>query len=145
VDKRDIQLLEIMAQNCRISHTTIARALHISKDTVTYKLKQLECNALLTQYVLFIDARRFGFTRYHILIKFDSGVKQRERIYKKIAEHPFVMWINSFIGKYDLQIIVDATDSFHLNAIREKIFEICGHRIDAVAECSLTFLTSSRR
>jgi len=121
--------MEIFAQNCRIPHTTIAQALKISKDTVSYKIKKLEKSKFIKEYILFVDSRRLGFTRYHILIKFDAGIKDKQKLYDKVSKHKFVMWVNSFIGRYDLQIIIDATNSFHLNQIREELFEFCDNKI----------------
>lgn len=129
MEKSDLQIMEILAQNCRIPHTTIAQALNVSKDTVSYKIKHLEKTDFIKQYVLFVDARRLGFTRYHLLVKFDAGIGDKQKLYEIISKHKFVMWVNSFIGRYDLQIIVDAMDSFHLNNIREELFELCNHKI----------------
>ncbi|MFT7615414.1 MAG: DNA-binding Lrp family transcriptional regulator [Candidatus Woesearchaeota archaeon] len=129
MDKKDLQIMELYAQNCRIPHTTIAQALKVSKDTVSYKIKHLEQSEFIKDYVLFIDARKLGFTRYHLLIKLDAGIVDKQEIYKKLANHKYVMWVNSFIGRYDMQIIVDATDSFHLNTIREELFDLCGNKI----------------
>src|SRR3989344_8684319 len=129
MDKKDFQLLELLAQNCRIPHTTLGQALNISKDTVTYRIKQLEKSGMLKQYMLFIDARKLGFTRYHILIHFDAGITDKQQVYHLFAGHKNVMWINSFIGRFDVQIIVDAIDGFHLNTIREELFKMCGHKV----------------
>ena len=129
IDKRDTQIMEVLAQNCRVSDTSLAKALRVSKDTVRYRIKQLEEANLIEQYVLFVDARRLGFTRYHLLVRFDTGLTKKEETYQKIAKHPFVMWINTFLGRYDIQIIVDATDGFHLDKIRSEIFELCDHQI----------------
>ncbi len=129
MDKKDLQIMEIFAQNCRIPHTTIAQALNVSKDTVSYKIKHLENSEFIKEYVLFVDARKLGFTRYHLLIKLDAGIEDKQKIYDKIAKHKFVMWVNSFIGRYDIQIIIDATDGFHLNKIREELFELCGNKV----------------
>ena len=129
MDKKDLQIMEILAQNCRIPYTTIAQALKVSKDTISYKIKRLEETELVKQYVLFIDARKLGFTRYHFLIKLDAGVEDKQGLYEKISKHRCVMWVNSFIGRYDLQIIIDATDGFHLNKIREELFELCSNKI----------------
>ncbi|HIH11599.1 TPA: AsnC family transcriptional regulator [Candidatus Woesearchaeota archaeon] len=129
MDKKDLQIMEILAQNCRVPHTTIAQALKVSKDTITYKIKHLEKTEFIKEYVLFVDARKLGFTRYHILIKLDAGIKDKQELYDKISKHKFVMWMNSYIGRYDLQIIIDATDSFHLNKIREELFELCDNKI----------------
>jgi DNA-binding Lrp family transcriptional regulator len=129
MNKKDLQLLELMAQNCRIPNTTIAQAMNTSKDTIAYRIKNLEADEWIKQYILFIDARRLGFTRYHVLMKFDANIKNKKELFEKIASHKFVMWINSFIGRFDLQVIVDASDGFQLNKIREELFEICNHNI----------------
>jgi len=106
MDKKDLQIMEILAQNCRIPHTTISQALKISKDAVSYKINTLEKTEFIKQYVLFVDARKLGFTRYHILLKFGAGIKDKAAIYNKISKHKFVMWVNSFIGRFDMQIII---------------------------------------
>jgi DNA-binding Lrp family transcriptional regulator len=129
MDKKDLQIIEILAQNCRIPHTTIAQALKISKDSVSYRIKNLEKSNDIQKYILFIDSRKLGFTRYHLLLKFDASTIDRKKVLEKVSEHTFVMWINSFIGRYDVQIIVDATDGFHLNKIREEIFKVCNNKI----------------
>jgi DNA-binding Lrp family transcriptional regulator len=128
IDRQYLQLLELLAQNCRIPHAELARALRVSKDTVSYRIRQLEESKLITQYVLFIDARKLGFTRYHILIQFENALK-RENLLERLASHESVMWINTFIGRFDIQIIVDAVDGFHLNQIREDLFSLCEHGI----------------
>jgi Lrp/AsnC family transcriptional regulator, leucine-responsive regulatory protein len=128
IDRQYLQLLEILAQNCRISHAEIGRALKISKDTVNYRVRQLEESKLLNGYVLFVDARKLGFTRYHILVRFKNTAKINV-LCRQLAKHEFVMWINSFIGRFDIQIIVDAVDGFHLNKIREELFSLCEHNI----------------
>lgn len=128
IDKANLQLLEALAQNCRISHASLGRTLRVSKDTISYRISKLEESELLKQYVLFVDARKLGFTRYHILIQFEDTLQSKD-IYSELSKHPFVMWVNSFIGRFDIQIIVDAVDGFHLNTIKEELFTICQHQI----------------
>jgi len=127
MDKKNLQILEIMAQNCRISNTTIAQTLKISKDAVKYRIKNLEKSEYLKQKVLFIDARKLGFTRYHILLKFEPEIDKNAT--DEISKNPFVMWINTFIGRFDMQIIVDAKDSFELEKIRIDIFNKCQNKV----------------
>ncbi len=129
MDKKDFQIMELFAQNCRLSYATMAQALAVSKDTISYKIKNLEKTHFIERYMLFVDSRKLGFTRYHILLKFDAGIVDKQKLIEKISSHDFVMWVNTFIGRYDLQIIVDATDSFHLNTIKEELFTLCHNRI----------------
>ncbi|MGV8151931.1 MAG: Lrp/AsnC family transcriptional regulator [Candidatus Nanoarchaeia archaeon] len=129
MDKKDIQIMELLAQNCRIPYKILAKALNVSKDTIAYRIKNLEKNKFISKYVLFIDARKLGFTRYHILIKLDSEIKNKQELIDLLSVHKFVMWTNSFIGRYDLQIIVDAVDNFHLNKIREELFALLDNKV----------------
>ena len=128
-DQIDFRILEFLARNCRISDTAIASALQVSKDTVAHRITAMERSGLIQGYVLFVDARRLGFTRYHILIRFEGDVKNHAAIYARLRQVPFLMWLNTFIGRYDLQVIVDAMDAFNLNQIRDSVFRACHHRI----------------
>lgn len=129
MDAKDLKILNILAQNCRIANTTISSAIRVSKDTVAYRVRQLQSHGYLRQHMLFVDARRLGFTRYHILLRFDPSLEEKGAVIERFARHPFVMWINTFIGCYDVQIIVDALNGFHLNSIREELFEGAKNRI----------------
>lgn len=129
LDRTNLKILEILAQNCRVTDATLSRALSVSKDTTAYRIRQLQDSGVIKQYVLFVDARKLGFTRYHILLQFEAGKLPGPDILKRLSAHPFVMWINTFVGRFDLQIIMDAKDGFHLNSIREELFSICQQKI----------------
>lgn len=133
LDKTNLRILEILAQNCRVSHATICRSLRISKDTVAYRIRQLEQAEVIKSYVLFCDVRKLGLTRYHLLIQFESSSLPSNESMMLLAKHPFVMWVNSFIGRFDLQIIVDAHNTFHLERIRTEISKICKIKIKNIS------------
>lgn len=124
LDSVDRGLLELLLQNCRLLDAALAAALGISKDSVRYRRAQLEKRGYIRDYMIFVDARRLGFTRYHLLLQLQRPLMDPARTASRIAGHPYVMWINSYIGKYDLQVIVDAKDNFHLNVICREIFSL---------------------
>ena len=125
----DLGILEVIAQNARISDAGIGRALRISEDAVRYRLDAMERSKLIRNYQLFIDSRVLGFTRYHLLIALQPGKRSIKGIGEKVSQQPFVMWVNSFVGQYDLQVIIDAADAHHLNQICQKLFKACQGRI----------------
>lgn len=129
LDRKDLQILEILAHNCRCTHAAIAEALHVSKDTIAYRVERLERSGVLSRYVLFVDGRRLGFTRHHLLIRFKSQRLNQTKILAALCAHPAAMWVNTFLGRYDLQVIVDAEDGAALNAIREDLFARCEHAV----------------
>lgn len=128
MDKIDLRILEILAQNCRIQANIIAKAVNLSKDTIIYRKRKLEQEGYFRTNMLFLDARKLGFTRHQIFIKFNSEAN-KEDLQNEIKKNPFVMWINTFIGKYDLHIIIDAKDSFHFESIKQNIFSLCDNKI----------------
>ena len=117
LDRKDLGILRLLACNCRYSHRSLAGALHCSEDSVAYRIACLERDGWLSRRVLFIDGRTLGFTRCHVLLRFERTPSHASGLYERLAGHPMVMWINSFIGKYDVQVIVDARDSFQLHEI----------------------------
>lgn len=125
LDAVDRAILGSLARNCRITNASLATALRVSKDTIAYRIERLEHEQILAGYVLFIDARTLGFTRYHLLIRCATTSENHRAKYARIAKHPCVMWINSFVGKFDFQVIVDATSPFELDEIRQDIFALC--------------------
>lgn len=129
MDKRDLQILELLAQNCRLSHASIGKALRLSKDAITYRINKLETAEFIKSHLLFIDARKLNFTRYHLLLKLEGNLEERQQYIHSFATHPAIMWINTFIGRYDVQIIVDAKDGFDLNRIKEELSQLCNHSI----------------
>ena len=129
IDTKDRRLLCVLAQNCRMSYAVLGDALRLSADAARYRVLALERDQVISRYMLMVDARRLGFTRYHLLLHLDCGLRERESFVKKMSVHPFVMWINTFVGRYDLQIIIDARDGFQLNRIKEELFDACQHRV----------------
>ena len=129
IDRVTKGILSLLAQNCRLSNVAIGKALRVAKDTVRYRILELEKTKHLQQYVLFIDARKLGFFRYHLLIRFDAGYAGEKDLLKKLSTHPAVMWINTFVGRFDLQIIVDARSPFEFQKIRDELFQILKGKI----------------
>lgn len=129
IDRRDRIIMNIVALNCRVTIASLARATKLSKDAVTYRLARLEGAGAIQSRMLMIDSRRLGFTRYHFLIRLDAGRKTRKDIIANISGHPFVMWVNSFVGSYDIQVIVDAIDARHLDRIRTDLVGLCKNAI----------------
>lgn len=128
-DSKDLKILDLLSQNCRLPIAAISRAVGLSKDATDYRIKKLEEDKIISHYQLFIDSRKLGFSIFHLLICFESNFPNRQQIYKTLSGHPNIMWINTFVGKFDIQIIIYAQDSFHFNLIRSQLFAICNNRI----------------
>jgi DNA-binding Lrp family transcriptional regulator len=129
VDKIDKQILEILTKNSRISASTIAKALNLSKNSIINRISSLQKQGFYKKDMLIIDSRVFGYTIYQIFIQLDSEIENKEEILNNIKNHDRVIWSNTFIGVYNLQIIVDAKNTRDFTRIKEEIFDLCENKI----------------
>lgn len=122
LDDIDWQLLSCQAQNCRLSHSSLAKITKVSPHTVQARLKRLELAGLIRQYALIVDLRSLGFTRHHILLRFDHSATDIHSLCREIAKAPSVEWIPSYIGAFDTQVIVDSHSDLPLHDILADLF-----------------------
>ena len=61
MDKKDLRILELLAQNCRLTNQIISKAVNISKDAVKYRIKNLEENKVILNYALIVNNFKLGF------------------------------------------------------------------------------------
>lgn len=124
MEKTLLKIIEFMALNCRLSNQTIAKSLNLSKDTIRNKIKYLEDNHFLTPYNTILDLRKVGISKFHILLKFEEEIQNKQEIIKKILANPeSISFANTFIGKYDLQLIIDTKDIYTFEKIKKEILE----------------------
>ena len=116
-----------MAQNCRLSLSSLARISKVSPHTVSSRLKRLEDEQLIRQYVLIVDLRALGFTRHHVLMRLDHSSRDIHALCKQLASAPSAIWVPSYIGVFDTQVIVESHMRLPLHHVLEDLFA----RVDA--------------
>ncbi|MBW2972472.1 Lrp/AsnC family transcriptional regulator, partial [Candidatus Woesearchaeota archaeon] len=103
VDSKDLKILEMVTEDGKVQLRKIASKLKISKESAAYRLKRLEQLDILRNCVAKIDMTRFYQSSYYILFRFRKN--SPELLKKRIdilVRSPYVMWVGSFSGKYDL-------------------------------------------
>ena len=60
LDETDIQILEILQENCKLNYTQIGNELGIAESTIRYRIERLEKRHIITGYVALINPRRIG-------------------------------------------------------------------------------------
>jgi len=129
MDKRDLQLLRMLGENCRLSYATLAKALNVSKDTVKNRMRALEEKKVITHYNTIIDLRTFGFVKFQIFVKLKNALQNRDDVIERLKKHKSLSFVNTFIGKYDLHVIVDTRDIYSFDRIKSDIFSIFGDEV----------------
>lgn len=112
LDEKDIQILEILQENCRISYSEISKKLGISEAAIHNRVKRLIRDGYIKKFQAIIDASKVGksFTAF-VAIKADP--RHYDELLLKLAEIPEVQEVHDVTGDYYcfLKLRVDSRDS----------------------------------
>lgn len=102
LDENDIQLLQILSKNGRISGKDIANILDISPSTVARKIKRLEEGGIIKGYATIVDNERMGnLSRAALTIKLTGGV-EINNILDELVQNEDICNVYETMGNYDI-------------------------------------------
>lgn len=125
LDETDIQILEILQQNCKLNFTQIGNELGIAESTIRYRIERLEKRRIINGYVALINPRRIGLNITAIMMIKINPQKIRE-ISPKLASFKELRHLFRSTGQYDMISVVNARDIGHLNDVMSEIKQIEG-------------------
>lgn len=125
LDETDIQILEILQENCKLNYTQIGNELGIAESTIRYRIERLEKRHIITGYVALINPRKIGLNITAIMmIKVNpQRIKEISPILAKFKE---LRHLFRATGQYDMISVVNARDIGHLNDVMGEIKQIEG-------------------
>lgn len=105
------KLLYELNWEARQTHSTLAKKLKVSKQVVSYRVKQLEEKKIIQSYHAVIDWRRLGYNAIRIYVKWhDMNLDVEKEVHRYIKEDPLFMWAIRFEGEFDLGFYVWVDD-----------------------------------
>ena len=131
VDEVDMQILQSLYGDARLSTVELGRRTGLSADAAAKRIKRLVKDKFILGYSAWFDARKMGFNYYKILIGFRSATKEKEKKFLDyMVQQDAVIFINKCIGSWDIEIdvIVHDTRDLHkfLLDIKTKFGSIIG-------------------
>lgn len=110
VDELDEAILNILQQEGRISNVELASRVNLSPPAVHARLKRLEQQGLIRQYVALLDRERIGYDML-CFINISLQLHQRENVenFKKmVLQMPQILECHHLTGEYDylLKVVV---------------------------------------
>lgn len=123
LDKKDRLILNELDMNARQSFSQIAKKTGLAKDSVQYRIKNLERRNIIEGYFTVINTARLGFTFYRVCLKFQNiSLTKEEKIIEQLKKHSSIGWISKFNGRWDAIIAIWAKNIVELEEILSKIF-----------------------
>jgi Lrp/AsnC family transcriptional regulator, leucine-responsive regulatory protein len=102
LDIKDKKILHELELNARQSNSIIAKKVGISKDSVGYRIKQLESNGVIRGYRAIIDVNKLGYTLYRIYFRFiDISQDEQSKIIEYLKKEKNAWWISKQDGSWD--------------------------------------------
>lgn len=132
LDKKDIAILQLLQQNARITVKEIAAKVHLSTTPVHERIKRMEGNGTIKQYVTLVDNAK---VRKALMVICYVSLKQHskhagQKFIKSIKELDEVIECYNISGEFDFMLKVVCEDmnayyNFHVNKLSE--IENMGH------------------
>lgn len=125
LDETDIQILEILQENCKLNFTQIGNELGIAESTIRYRIERLEKRRIITGYVALINPRKIGLNITAVMM-IKVNPQRIKEISPQLASFKELRHLFRATGQYDMISVVNARDIGHLNEVMGKIKQIDG-------------------
>ncbi|MBN2101687.1 MAG: AsnC family transcriptional regulator [Candidatus Aenigmarchaeota archaeon] len=115
LDLRDKRIIYELDTNSRKSLSDISKKLGMSKQVVAYRVQRLLDNNIIQKFLMVIDVAKLGYTPYKILLRLRNVNREKEsEIVEFLRNHPFVEWLSSTDGNFDMNFNILAESALHL-------------------------------
>jgi|SRR3989344_1690835 len=112
LDLKDRKILSELDLNARQPCSQIAKKVGLSTEVVSYRIKRLEEENIITQYQTIINLSKLNVIQFKICLSLQHITsKKYQELIEKIKENKSIKWLVSCKGNWDLLIAVE-TDSF---------------------------------
>lgn len=134
IDKNNAKLLVELDHNARESLTQLGKRLRLSKQVVSYRIKRLEEQGIITGYYPLINTIALGYTNYRVYIKFRTTTQElRETIIQDLCAHKDVWAVIRFSGTWDLALGISVRHPYDIHNTLHTIQRTHATHIHALA------------
>ncbi|MBI5228418.1 Lrp/AsnC family transcriptional regulator [Candidatus Micrarchaeota archaeon] len=116
IDETDKKILGLLSKDARMKLVDLARALKITPNAVSYRIKGIKANGVIQGARIVLDRNKFGYLTYKVLVKVDSfDETEVRRFIGYLTQHPNVIDIDLCMGQWNVEIDVEIENyqAFH--------------------------------
>ena len=120
IDKIDLQIINLLQEDSRLSFNKIAKELGISVGTAYNRIKNLEERGILKGYTAIVDPVKVGYTLTAIILIQAEG-KHLLDVENEVAKMSNVISVYDITGDFDIAVVARFKDRFGLNAFIKNL------------------------
>lgn len=126
LDETDLKILELLAQNSRMSYSDIARHFGFSDVAIRKRVDKLIENGIIKKFTCVLDQKKLG-RNVSTFILFKTRSDKTQEIAEQLANIGEISDVYISLGVYDIIAIAHCKDVTALKALTEgKLNEING-------------------
>ncbi len=129
LDEVDERILFHLDVDARVPETTLAKRVGRSKESVRYRIRQLEERGIITGYSVWIDPTVLGYQTYKLYLKLKNKPGERKDFLRFIKSEKTVFWLGIGAGVWHVGITFFARNNSEFYRLRQKIFSKFGDLI----------------
>ena len=114
IDATDMQIINLLQENSRLSFHKIAHKLGISVGTAFNRIKSLEHRGILKSYTAIVDSNKVGYSQTAIILVRAEG-RYLLDVEKEVAGKDNVISVYDITGDFDFAVIARFKDRDGLN------------------------------
>jgi len=124
LDKTDRTILCELDCNSRQSLSEIGKKVRLKKESVYYRIKQLEAKKIISGYPTIISLAKLGKIHAEMLLKFHNvTVALRKEMVDFFIKQDDIVYVTSCKGNWDIILGMVVKDINQLNSIKNRIFD----------------------
>lgn len=144
LDQFDIRILEELRRNSRISHSDLAKKIHLSRNAVRSRIERLESNGYIAGYTIRQGAQNPHTSLLVALIFIYRHDRMRGGdVLAFIKRLPEVVYCDVMSGEFDIVLRVEAASADRIRSIWHDISELPGVR-DTLTSFALNTICEPR-
>ncbi len=133
LDKIDIEILKILANNARMSLIEIAKKIKISPRIVGYRIKELQKNIVIQAFRVTINLNKLNYMFIKAFFYLQNITDEKlRRFISYCGAHPNIGWIIICVGFWDIEIEFEIENLEKFNETMKNIREEFGGFIRGV-------------
>jgi len=124
LDKKDYKILFELDRNSRQSINELAKRTALSRDIISYRIKQLEKQDIIQKYITIIDFTKFGLQAIRLYLKLQNTTPEIEQqMIEFFIEQKDTLTVYKTDGAYDLAIGFLVKDLHQYKKTEELFFK----------------------
>lgn len=120
--KHDVDIINLITPDCRMSVSEISRKTGLSKSAVRYRMDKMEREGLIQGYYPVLNLEKLGYLYFKVDF-FLSSLDRQEELEKRLEKERSVLTIMKTSGNADVAITMYSKSIYELNAFIKSLME----------------------